>query len=251
VPQLLARHVAKPATTETEEAPAAGGPDAPETDDAPFENIHAALPLVSLVLGIAGVVLGITVIWFFAAIPVGVVSVATGVWARGRLETSEDPRASYRATIGTALGCVAILLGVAGAFFLPRIMDRADRFLSSVQQDVNTDVGTVNGGLTRDVDRLDRTLTRDLRRFEEQNRTDLNSLESRTNASLKALEARSRSDIDVATVAEKRDLATLEAALRTDLRATEKEMHDSDSTLRDLVKALEDRVTALEKKLNP
>jgi hypothetical protein len=205
VPQLLARHVAKTATTETEEAPPAEGSDAPEADvDATPESVHAALPLVSLVLGIAGVVLGVTVIWFFAAIPLGIVSVATGVWARNRADTYDDPRASYRATIGTALGCVAILLGVTGAYFLPRIMDRADRFLSSVQQDVNTDVGTVNSGLTRDVDRLDRTLTRDLRRFEDQNRTDLNELETRTNAALKALEARSRSDIDVATVAEKR-----------------------------------------------
>ncbi len=42
----------------------------------------------------------------------------------------------------TALGCVAILLGVTGAIFLPRVMDRADRFLGTIQQDVNTDVGT-------------------------------------------------------------------------------------------------------------
>ena len=33
-----------------------------------------------------------------------------------------------------------------GAIFLPRIMDRADRFLGTMQQDVNKDVGTVNRG---------------------------------------------------------------------------------------------------------
>jgi hypothetical protein len=62
--------------------------------------------------------------WFFAAIPVGFVSVVTGLIARRRVHTYDDPRAASRATIGTALGCVAILLGMTGAYFLPRIIDR-------------------------------------------------------------------------------------------------------------------------------
>ena len=110
----------------------------------------------------AGVVLGVTVIWFFAAIPIGVAAVVVGIVARRRVASYHDPRAASRATIATALGCVAILLGVTGAIFLPRVMDRADRFLASIQQDVNDDVGLVNDGLSPDVNRLDRTLTRDL-----------------------------------------------------------------------------------------
>ena len=57
----------------------AGGDDArledPEPDGDPTRAEqsavapHASLPLVALVLGIAGVALGVTVIWFFAAIP--------------------------------------------------------------------------------------------------------------------------------------------------------------------------------------
>ena len=189
--QLIAQQVAPPAADAADHA---GEPpdasDAPELS-APEAPGHAPLPLVALVLGIAGVVLGVTVVWFFAAIPIGIVAVVIGVVARRRVAAYHDHRAASRATIGTALGCVAILLGVTGAIFLPRVMDRADRFLSSIQQDVNDDVEMVNRGLSQDVDRLDRTLTRDLRRFEAENHRDLPELEDRTAATLKRWRSRS------------------------------------------------------------
>ena len=167
---------------------------------------HAPLPLVALVLGVAGVGLGVTVIWFFAAIPIGIASVAVGVIARRRVVPYRDPRAASRATIGTALGCVAILLGVTGAYFLPRVMDRTDRFVGSVQDNVNGNVDLVNNGLSRDVNKLDRTLSHDLHRFELQNRDDLTGLENRTALTMKALEDRLNGDVDLSSVAAKRDL---------------------------------------------
>ena len=210
---------------------------------------HASLPLVALVLGIAGVVLGVTVVWFFAAIPIGILSVAAGLVARRNLGSYHDPRAASRATIGTALGFVAVLLGVTGAIFLPQIIHRADAFFASVQQDVNQNVGLVNHGLSRDVDRLDRTLTRDLHRFETQNRSDLNDLELRTGATMKALETRLNADVDKSTTDARQDLTQLEASLRTDLRAAEAEARTSDSTMRDTIGALDARITRIEKKL--
>jgi hypothetical protein len=235
VAQLLTQQAATPATI--------------DADDAPDAEVHAPLPLVALVLGVAGVVLGVTVVWFFAAIPIGIVSVAIGVAARRRIDTYDDPHAASRATIGTALGCVAILLGVTGAYFLPRVMDRADRFLGSVQQDVNENVGLVNGGLSRDVNRLDRTLSRDLDRFEVQNHADLTDLENRTAATMKALEDRLHGDVDQSTVAAQRDLAALELSLRADLRALETEMHGTDATLHDTIAALDARLSRIEHEL--
>ncbi len=163
---------------------------------APSLQAHAALPLVALVLGISGVVLGVTVIWFFAAIPVGRRQPHRGPDRATAGCDLRRPAAASRATIGTALGCVAILLGVTGAYFLPRLIDRGDRFLGGVQENVNKNVGLVNGGLSRDVNRLDRTLSRDLDRFELQNRTDLTALENRTALTLKALEDRLNGDVD-------------------------------------------------------
>jgi hypothetical protein len=211
--------------------------------------LHAALPLVALVLGISGVALGVTVVWFFAAIPVGVVSLVTGVIARQRLHTYNDPRAASRATIGTALGCVAILLGVTGAYFLPRLIDRGDRFLGGVQENVNKNVGLVNGGLSRDVNRLDRTLSRDLDRFELQNRTDLTALENRTALTLKALEERLNSAVDVSRTSAKSDLAALDATLRAALQAVEKSSRESDAALHATVGGLDERISRIEQKL--
>ncbi len=210
---------------------------------------HASLPLVALVLGISGVVLGITVIWFFAAIPVGIVSVIVAVIARRHLASDPDPRAASRATIGAALGCVAILLGITGAYFLPRVVHRADGFLGSVQKNVNQDVGQVNGGLTRDVNRLDFTLSRDLRRFEAQNRNDLNDLEQRTGVAMAALELRLNGDVATVSSAERRDLAQLESRLTGALQALEASMNKQDGTLHDTVGGLDARITKIEKKL--
>lgn len=229
--------------------PAPPAPDPAGPTAAADAATLASLPLVALVLGVAGVVLGVTVIWFFAAIPIGIASVGVGLLARRRTAASDDPRGLARATIGTALGFVAILLGVTGAFFLPRVIDRADRFLASVQQDVNDDVGLVNGGLSRDVNRLDRTLSRDLRRFEAQNRVALNQLEDRTSAALTALEVRLNGDVATTSAALRRDLNQLETRLRQDLRSIEAAMRASDDTLHDTVGGLDARITKVEKQL--
>lgn len=250
VAQLFTEPVASRVTVDEPDAPDAPAPESPDPEPemaASEDPSHAPLPLVALVLGIAGVVLGVTVIWFFAAIPIGIVSVATGVLARRRVGTSHDPRAAPRATIGTALGCVAILLGVTGAYFLPRVMDRADRFLETIQQDVNDDVALVNSGLSRDVNRLDRTLTRDLRRFEDDNHRDLTDLENRTAATMKALEDRLNQDVGEASAAAKRDLAVLESALRADLRTAQADMRASASSLHDSIAALDTRITRIER----
>lgn len=255
VTQVHAQQVAPDATTESPGATAPGGgapeePEAPvaESESSPSAS-HAPLPQVALVLGIAGVVLGVTVFWFFAAIPVGLVTILVGLIARGRMHTYEDPRASSRATIGISLGCVAILLGVMGAYFLPRIMDRADRFLGGIQRDVNQNVNQVNNGLTRDVDRLDRTLSRDLDKFERDNHRDLTDLENRTAVTMKALEDRLHNDVDDSRSAAKRDLATLESSLRADLHTAQEDLRTVDSSLREIVAALEARVARIEKKL--
>ena len=91
VTQLIADPVAPSVPTEAGPGAGTGGTDgAGAAPAAPEADAHAALPLVALVLGISGVVLGVTVIWFFAAIPVGIVSVVTGLFARRHVEQYHD-----------------------------------------------------------------------------------------------------------------------------------------------------------------
>jgi hypothetical protein len=241
------RAAASPASAPPSPVAAGTGPDE-MPDNAPArETPHASLPLIALVMGIGGVALGVTVIWFFAAIPVGLFAVAIGLLARRNLDQDDDPRAASRATIGTALGCVAVLLGITGAYFLPRVIHRADRFLGTVQQDVNQNIGAVNHGLTRDVNRLDFTLSRDLRRFEHQNRSDLTALEQRTSAALAALETRLNTSVDKASGDANRDLVELEKRLTDDLHALQKSMHDQDDALHATVGGLDARITSIER----
>ncbi len=172
--------------------------------------------------------------------------------ARGRVHSYDDPRAASRATIGIALGCVAILLGITGAYFLPRVMDRADRFLSTIQQDVNQNVDLVNNGLSRDVDRLDRTLTRDLSRFERDNHRDVTDLENRTAATLKQLEDRMQRDVDdVAQLGEDATSRRSRPRCAGICMPRRQDMRTADSDVARLVAALEARDRAHREEARP
>jgi hypothetical protein len=224
------------------EAPVESGSDAPA---------HAALPLVALVLGIAGVALGVSVIWYFAAVPIGVAALVIGLIALRRVTTNHDadPKARSRAVIGAVLGLVAILLGISGSIYLPRVMHRADRFIQSVQDDVNDNVRLANNGTQHDVDRLDRTLTRDLLRFENQNKSDVTGLEQRSGVALTTLENRMTEDLKAASATSKADLTSLEHDLRADIDALEAALRTSEADVNGKISALDARVTTIERKL--
>src|SRR3954462_13443344 len=75
----------------------------------------STLPLVTLVLGIAGAALGVVVVWYVAAIVLGVAAVVVGAVALRRARTGTDPRGHSRTTIGMMLGAIAVVLGVSAA----------------------------------------------------------------------------------------------------------------------------------------
>ena len=209
----------------------------------------SSLPLVAFVLGTAAVVLGVTVVWYFAAVVIGLAAVVVGSIALRRTGPGHDIRGRSRATIGTVLGIVAIVLGICAAFLLPRVVDRVDRFFGSLQHGVNHNVSVVNQGLRSDVDNLNRSVTRDLHRLETSNKSDLSSLEKRSTDSLSQLEGRLNALDARLTDAEKRDLDRLEQSLRTDLRGLDEALRTSDSTLAVQIADLETRIARLEKML--
>jgi hypothetical protein len=214
------------------------------------EARHVPLALVAFVLGIAAVTLAVTVIWYFAAIPIGAAAVVTGIVALRRGDDdAADTRARGRATTGAVLGLVAMVLGVSAAYFLPRVMDRVDTFFNGLQRDVNQNVIEVNRGLRGDVDRIDRTVTRDLKRLEDSNRADLADLERRNAEALSQLESRLNAAVDKATSSEKQDLATLEASLRADIRSIEASLHSTETSFSAQASAFEARIARIEKLL--
>jgi hypothetical protein len=207
----------------------------------------SSLPLVAFVLGIAAVVLGVTVVWYFAAVVIGLAAVVVGSFAQRRTRVPADDRARARATIGTVLGVVAVVLGVCAAFLLPRAVDRVDRFFGTLQDGVNHNVNVVNKGLRSDVDNLDKAVTRDLHRLETSNKSDLNALEKRSTDSLSQLEGRLNGLDTRLTDSERKDLDRLEQSLRADLRGLDDALRSSDSTLAVQIAGLEARIARLEK----
>jgi hypothetical protein len=218
--------------------------------DAEHPPRATTLPLVTLVLGIAGASLGVVVIWYLAAFVVGLCAVAVGIVALRRARADTDPRAQSRATIGTMLGAIAIVLGVSAALLLPHAVNRVDDFFASLRNEVNHNVNSVNRGLRSDVNRLDRSTARDLRRVERQNRSDLDQLERRSNESLANLSGRLAEVETKLTDAERRDLARLEQSLREDIRNLDAALRSSSDGLGQRVAKLEQEMADLQRALN-
>lgn len=207
------------------------------------------LPLVAVVLGIAGVALGASVVWYLPAIVVGGAAVAVGFLAFRRHQLSG--RARSNATVGAVLGVIAIVLGISAAVFLPRMVQRVDDFFGTLQGDVNHNVTKVTDSVQRDVDRIDRTVSRDLRRLEASNRRDVDSLNRQSSETFDRLEAQMRDVETRLTNAEQKDLGRLEASLRDDLRNLEAEVHRVEQDLARFKGDIEVRVKKLEDASGP
>jgi hypothetical protein len=68
------------------------------------------LPVAALILGIVATILSLSVVLFYAAIPVGLVAIVVGVIARKRAMANARPTGA--ATAGVALGVVGVILGL-------------------------------------------------------------------------------------------------------------------------------------------
>jgi hypothetical protein len=226
--------------------------DATEPDEQPpSAAATSTLPLVTLVLGIAGAALGVVVIWYLAAIVVGLAAVVVGLVALRKTRAVEDDRGQSRATIGAMLGAIALVLGISAAILLPHAMSRVDGFFATLRSEVNHNVTSVNRGLRADVNRLDRSNARDLRRAERQNKSDLDQLEQRTGKTLDDLAGHIAQVETRLTDAERRDLAGLEQSLRADIRNLDAAMHSSSDGLGERIAKLEQEMADLQKAIHP
>jgi hypothetical protein len=245
----------------TNDAPAATAPLATpvQLGTPPVAEDHVApadawqptmLPVVTLVLGIAAAALGVSVIWYPAAIALGLGTIVVGAVTMRRTRAETDSRVRRNAAVGTMLGALAIVLGACAAFLLPHALDRVDGFFSAVRHDVNHNVDAVSRGLRSDVNSLDRSTTRDLRRLERQNRTDLSVLERRSNDSLANLSSRLEQVETRLSDAERRDLTRLEQSLRQDIRDLDAAMHTSSDSLGERIAKLEQEMADLQRTLH-
>jgi hypothetical protein len=223
--------------------PVPTGPHPPPVDVAGPGVGTANLAFFSVALGAAGALLGVTVIWFFAAIPVGIAAVVTGMLALGRRHLGGY---RSRAVLGTVLGIVAIVLGSLSAVFLPIAARELDAAATRVRDDVTGQIDKVDRSIAGDVDRMNTTVSRELREFSRQNRRALRELEGTSNSQLRRLERRLAASEKNLPAQQRIDLDRVARDLRRELAAVDKVTRGADAATQATIAAIVTRVQALE-----
>jgi F0F1-type ATP synthase membrane subunit c/vacuolar-type H+-ATPase subunit K len=217
-----------------------------EVDAAAKDGVAAAnLAFFALALGVAGAVLGVTVVWFSAAVPLGVAAVVTGGVALRRPHIGSH---RSRAVLGIVLGLVALLLGILSAILLPMVLHRADDALTGARDDIVSQVDRVDRSLASDVDQLDTTISRELRQLERQNDRELTGFERTSADDLRRLEHRmaaAEKDLPL----QKSDLARLNRELRAQIATLGTSTNGADVAAQRGIEAITARVVALEDRL--
>ena len=134
----------------------------PSDELAPRERAVApasGLAVASLVLGATSVVLGVTLIWFFLALPLGLAAIVCAVLERRRTRERFGRTSGGIVTAGMVLGCIAIPLSFGGLVVVPQLQGAVEETIDLTQEDVSKDLTSVERSFNKSVDDLDRTLS--------------------------------------------------------------------------------------------
>lgn len=94
------------------------------------------MPVAALILGIVATILSLSVVLFYAAIPVGLAAVVLGVLARKRAMSSGQPTGT--ATAGLVLGVVGVMLGLALYAACSYVTRQVNREFDKVRRETRT-----------------------------------------------------------------------------------------------------------------
>lgn len=219
------------------------------------------LAVISLSLGAVGAALGATLVWFFLALPLGLLAVATGVADRRRRAAQGLDPTSASSTGGMSLGVVAMLLAIGGLLVVPRVEGTVNRMFDGLQGGVQEDLGIIEQGLNRNVDALDATLTRNVdvtTQSIQQNFDQLERLSSgeidragdRVDRIVSDLTTATGTNVDKVNSQVGKELAALQATLRSQIASIEaaavKNLDGLQQTAREELSASRDRIDTLE-----
>jgi uncharacterized membrane protein YeaQ/YmgE (transglycosylase-associated protein family) len=118
--------------------PATENPWVPSTGWAPTPPPGSranGLALAAMIVGIVGAFVGVLVLPFFLAIPLGATALGLGVAGRRRAADRPDGRGRGQATSGIVLGSIAMALGVLGACLVFFVIDFSDDIGGSAAAD--------------------------------------------------------------------------------------------------------------------
>lgn len=235
--------------------------DATPIEAAPRMPSAGVLAVISLSVGAVGAALGATLVWFFLALPLGLLAVATGIADRRRRAAQGLDPTSAASTGGMSLGVVAMLLAVGGLLVVPRVEGTVNRMFDGLQGGVQEDLGIVERGMNRNVDALDATLTRNVDvttqslqqnfdRLEQLSSGEIDRAGDRVDQVVANLSDATGTNVDKVNSQLSKELATLQKTLRTQIATIEaaavKNLDGLQVTAREELGAARDRIDSLE-----
>lgn len=231
-------------------------PDDPSEDHAPVDGV-SGLGVASLVLGAIAVVLGVTLVWFFLALPLGLAAIVCALVERRTTRRRDGRPAGGIVTAGLVLGAVAVPLSFGGLLVIPQLEGAVEHTIGLTQRDVSEDLDSVERSFSDSVDDLDTTLSEnvdqsaaalksDFEGLESSSQKELREVEDRVGGIIAELERTSGADLDEVEQAVRSDLTELEAAIRDDIAAVNGRVAAAEERARAELDALDDRVRSLE-----
>jgi hypothetical protein len=204
-----------------------------------------ALAVASLTLGATAVALGVTLIWFFLALPFGLVAIGCAVVERRRTKRETGRAAGGIVTAGLVLGLAAVPLSLGGLVVIPRAQDFVGESVRDANGVVAADLETMERSIRGDVDALDRTLTENVNESTGSLSQDFDQLESSSAAELERLESELKQVIAQLEQATRTDLSELESSLQGDISTERQILAGVESDVRAELEALRTEVAEL------
>ncbi|UDY34143.1 hypothetical protein [Dermatobacter hominis] len=235
-------------TTAVERTDARAGRRATDDPD-PGHRRRAATPLAitAVVLGALGTVMALGVVWFFLALPFGVVASVCALVDRWRTKRATGTAAGGVTTVGLVLGLACIPLSLGALLIIPRVEDLTKDSAAALQSDVQEDLDGVEQTATDNVERLDRTLrelvrsdkdswSRDFARLEKDMQESLKLTDSQLRELLAQLERSTKADLERLEASAAKDvgevdarIASLEAYVRSEVARLDREVDELQS----------------------
>lgn len=179
-----------------------------------------ATPLATTAAAIAvlAVVCGLTLVWFFAAIPFGIFAIVCAVVDRRRHRAADDGlQASTASTVALALGIAVLPLAASTLVLVPRLESTAQRAAGAMQSGIERDLESLEHTTTKNVDSLDSTLTGLVTDTNNQWTTNLQELEKVTTDNMTSLESELRVIVDEINRSASVELQRLEESVTADV----------------------------------
>ena len=205
-------------TTAVERSAARAGRRATdEPPEPPRRRAATPLAITSVVLGSLGTLMALGVVWFFLALPFGLVAVVCALVDRRATKRETGRSGGGLTTVGLVLGCACIPLALGALVIIPRVESLTRDSAAGLQSGVQEDLDGIEQTASQNIDKLDRTLRELVKSDNEAWSTDFDKLEKSMDEGLSRTERQLKDLLDQLERSTRGELTRLEDSARRDV----------------------------------